>query len=237
MPSRRALPEPGELTCILLIVANVAWFRQVHSACALQLLHQQLVTWQRADGGDATPNKRPGQLLPACRLHNYNLGIHLIEGKAIHRSSEINPQDDHFSFQVLVIALNALSLDWLPIALLQMQMNTPAFNWLHAMVGAAHRQIAPLQSLGQHWTDFFALSFSPLVLQSDNIADVEERLIASCITYKKNMFIEDGFRVTQVSASKTGPRHLACVLMERSVRLRVHSLCVGGQGQRQEHSR
>lgn len=35
-------------------------------------------------------------------------------------------------------------------------------------------------------------------LQSDNIADVEERLLANRITYKKNMFIEDGCRVTQV---------------------------------------
>ena len=34
------------------------------------------------------------------RLFGYNVGIHLLEGEPLRRSTEINPRDDHMSFQV-----------------------------------------------------------------------------------------------------------------------------------------
>lgn len=37
---------------------------------------------------------------PRCRLFNYGVGIHLISGQPQRRSRDINPEDDHLSFQV-----------------------------------------------------------------------------------------------------------------------------------------
>jgi hypothetical protein len=34
------------------------------------------------------------------RLFGYNMGIHLIEGEPVQRKSEIDPMDEHMSFQV-----------------------------------------------------------------------------------------------------------------------------------------
>lgn len=41
-----------------------------------------------------------GLVLALRRLHNYNLGVHLIKGEPIARPKEINPKADHLSFQV-----------------------------------------------------------------------------------------------------------------------------------------
>ena len=37
---------------------------------------------------------------PCCRLFAYGVGIHLISGQPQRRSRDINPEDDHLSFQV-----------------------------------------------------------------------------------------------------------------------------------------
>ena len=65
--------------------------------------------------------KRPGTLqergVDGCWLHNYGVGIHLIEGNPLKRPKEIYPEQDHFSFQCENVCevesvLKALNLEY-----------------------------------------------------------------------------------------------------------------------------
>lgn len=61
------------------------------------------------------PRRTPPQAVSTtgpCRagLFSYNVGIHLIEGQPVPRSSEIDPKSDHLSFQAGVGALGGVVL-------------------------------------------------------------------------------------------------------------------------------
>jgi len=46
------------------------------------------------------PRVAESDVCAACRLFNYGIGIHLIAGKPTCCPRELNPKDDHLSFQV-----------------------------------------------------------------------------------------------------------------------------------------
>ena len=141
---------------------------------------------------------------PPCRLFAYGVGIHLISGQPQRRSTDINPEDDHLSFQVSSCHSRLHHL-YLPCLLLG---STPLPN-LQCVVVLEYQHY--WHELSYSVLGSAALTDCDVVIQADSLKEVQERLVQLGIPFRRQEVVEGGITIQQVSVSlhrcKLAPLH------------------------------
>lgn len=134
----------------------------------------------------------------------YGVGIHLIKGVPVERPPHIIPSSDHLSFEVRLRRGGRAAAS----RLVTHVGRGAGGGGSHAMPACLSFQLGPYVPAvapcclapggdGSKRTLSHPTHHRRRV-QADCISDVEQRLLAAGIPHKTNVFVEDGYRVSQV---------------------------------------